>query len=411
MAGKTTNLLIDGVAMGAVIPTEIVRKVTLGGITKAYPVYKIRLDLLYYNDQNDRIATWISQYRSEHAGQAPNADEREAYNQIVEKFIVESNPAAIAQTKENIRQVDQREPAVVLSDGRIVDGNRRFTCLRLLSQESEKFNYLEAVVLDPAQGSNVKQIKMLELSIQHGEEGKVDYHPVDALVGLYHDVIETKLLTVIEYARSTNEKPGAIRKRLELAQLMVEYLQFINAPKQYHIIRDLQLLFPLEELGRMLKKCQSNDEAEDLKVCVFTNILMRTSTDLGRFVRKFKDVMASDYYKSCIEEQKEIAEKVLDLLPPVGTVNATVLRETVKSNEDIVKALERSIDKALSKAQRSEYQNRPLQILIDGNTLLSTLTLDMFDEFSAEDFLPVLEQIGELQERITKIKDYIGELT
>ena len=33
--------------------TSLSRKLTLGGVTKAYPVYKIRLDLLYYNDQND----------------------------------------------------------------------------------------------------------------------------------------------------------------------------------------------------------------------------------------------------------------------------------------------------------------------------------------------------------------------
>lgn len=36
------NLLTDGIALGAVIPTDISRKVTIGGITKAYPVYKVR---------------------------------------------------------------------------------------------------------------------------------------------------------------------------------------------------------------------------------------------------------------------------------------------------------------------------------------------------------------------------------
>ena len=44
--------------------TNLTRKLTLGGVTKAYPVYRVRLDLLYYNDQNDRIATWVSEYNS-----------------------------------------------------------------------------------------------------------------------------------------------------------------------------------------------------------------------------------------------------------------------------------------------------------------------------------------------------------
>ena len=32
--------------------TTLSRKLTLGGVTKAYPVYRVRLDLLFYNDQN-----------------------------------------------------------------------------------------------------------------------------------------------------------------------------------------------------------------------------------------------------------------------------------------------------------------------------------------------------------------------
>ena len=250
---------------------------------------------------------------------------------------------------------------------------------------------------------------MLELSIQHGEEGKIDYNPVDLLVGLYHDVVETKLLSVVEYARSTNEKPGAVRKRIETAQLMVEYLEFINAPKQYHIVRDLQLLFPLEELARMLKKCQSNDEAEDLKVCVFTNILMRTSSDLGRFVRKIKDVMASPFYEEYIGEQMEIAEEVLEKLPEAGNVTSESLRETVKSNIGLTQKLERSIDKALIKAHRSESQSRPVAILESANSLLTTITVDMFDDFAPEDFSPVEEQLSRMKAYIEKIQEYIGD--
>ena len=403
------NLLTGGIAIGAVIPTDISRKITIGGITKAYPVYKVRLDLLYYNNQNDRIATWISEYRSEHDGKIPSPEDGEAYNQIIEKFVIESNPAAIARTKENILQVDQREPGVVTYDGRIIDGNRRFTCLRLLAKENDKFNYLETVILEQSVASNTKQIKMLELSIQHGEEGKIDYNPVDILVGLYHDVVETKLLSVIEYARSTNEKPGAVRKKIEIANLMVEYLEFINAPKQYHIVRDLQLYSPLEELSRLLKKCQSDEEAEDLKICVFTNILMRTSTDLGRFIRKFKDVISTPYYEDYIEEQKEIAATVLDSLPAVGSVNSNTIRDLTKSHTEITQALERSIEKALAKAHKEESQNRPVQILEDVNTLLATITVDQFDDFSDDDFTPVKSQIDMALDTLQKLKEYIGE--
>ena len=80
------NLLKDGIEQQAVIKTVQTRKLTVDGLTKAYPVYKVRLDWLFYNDQNDRIATWISQYKAQNDGKAPNSSDREAYNAIIEQF-------------------------------------------------------------------------------------------------------------------------------------------------------------------------------------------------------------------------------------------------------------------------------------------------------------------------------------
>lgn len=62
------NLLTDGIAQEVVFPTQLTRKLTIDGVTSAYPVYRVQLDQLYYNDQNDRISTWISKYKAEHDG-------------------------------------------------------------------------------------------------------------------------------------------------------------------------------------------------------------------------------------------------------------------------------------------------------------------------------------------------------
>ena len=51
------NLIKDGLQNKTVIRTSLTRKLTIDGMTNPYPVYKIRLDQLFYNDQNDRIAT------------------------------------------------------------------------------------------------------------------------------------------------------------------------------------------------------------------------------------------------------------------------------------------------------------------------------------------------------------------
>lgn len=401
------DILSEGIASGAVVMTDAVRKLTIGGITRLYPVYKVRLDYLYYNNQNDRIATWISQYKVDNDGQVPDPNNREEYNRVIESFIVESNPKAIKATTQNIREVDQREPAVVLYDGRIIDGNRRFTCLRQLAQENERFNYLETIILDKSVGSNVKQIKMLELSIQHGEEGKIDYHPVDVLVGLYVDIVETHLLSIDEYARSTNQKPSAVKKKIDVAKLMVEYLEFINAPQQYHIARELELNFPLEELLKMLKKCQSDEDAESLKICVFSNIMMRTSSDLGRFVRKIKDVISSPYYDDFIAEQTALSYKVLESLPPVGQVNSETLRQTIKNNAELSNELSRSMDKALAKVQHNETRTRPISILENASSLIGTVSPEMLVTLNSDETSVLSEQIDQIDEMLQRIRKAI----
>ena len=177
--------LLNLVGTEMVQVTDLARKVTYGGKTETYPVYRVRLDALYYNDQNDRISTWITRYESENGLDSLKKLDRESYNQVIEKFICESNPEAIQRTKKNIEVVGQREPGVTLADGRIVDGNRRYTCLRKIQTNKKEPIYFETVIMNLDIQEDKKQIKLLELSIQHGEEKKVDYDLIDYAIGTY----------------------------------------------------------------------------------------------------------------------------------------------------------------------------------------------------------------------------------
>lgn len=399
------NLLKEGMEQKAVIKTAMTRKLTVDGLTKAYPVYKVKLDWLFYNDQNDRIATWISQYKAQHEGKTPDTADREAYNNIIEEFIVASNPDAIRKTQMNIELVEQREPGVVLADGRIIDGNRRFTCLRRLAQRNERYGYFETVILDRSIENNAKQIKMLELSIQHGEESKVDYNAIDRLVGIYDDVVETGLLTEEEYSRSTNEPLSDVRRRIEVAKLMVEFLEFINAPKQFYIARDLQLAFPLEELSKLLRKCHDDEEAEDLKIAAFNNILMQPSTDMTRFVRGIKSIIGSDYQEEFLEEQRELAAQVIDTLPPVGKMDTTTIREVIRANDEVVQSLERSMDKCLTKVKKNETRNRPVQLAEKATTFLESIDQHILLKLGDSELRRLDRQLAKLEAVIAQIRE------
>ena len=74
------NLLTDGMIEKSVIKTPLNKQLRIDNHTATYEVYDIRLDHLYFNDQNDRIATWMSKYKAEHDGKSVDI-----YNRLREK--------------------------------------------------------------------------------------------------------------------------------------------------------------------------------------------------------------------------------------------------------------------------------------------------------------------------------------
>lgn len=395
------NLLRDGMN-GLVKPTGLSKKLTLAGETKAYPVYQVRLDALYYNDQNDRIATWISQYNSEHGADMLGALKRDQFNDTIECFIVQSNPTAIERTQMNIELVGQREPGVVLSDGRVIDGNRRFTCLRRLHQKDEAFAYFETVILDISLENNRKQIKMLELAIQHGEEKKVDYNPLDRLVGVYQDIVESKMLTIQEYAESTNETVAEVSKRVEQAKLLVEFLEFINMPKQYHVARDYQAVSIFADLQDMLRRNPDKEKADQIKKAVFTNIMMKTVGDGRKYIRNLTAMDKNGYLPAYLKEQERIGKEIQTRVVQFAPDSKAAIDHFVAQNEDLTDDLEVSMDKSLLKAKIKETRSKPAQIVTKSLSMLRDVDTRVIEKLSDAERDKLRQQVGKLSQMVGK---------
>lgn len=393
------NLLKDGLEEKSVIANDTNKRLVIDNISKDYPVYKIRLDKLYYNDQNDRIATWMAQYKVENNIDSVDVSDQDNYNNIIHEFITESNKEAIKKTQLNIKMVGQQESGVVLMDGRIIDGNRRFTCLRNIEKETGKTQYFEAVVLDHSIKTNAKQIKMLELMLQHGVDEKVGYNPIDRLVGIYTDIIDTKLLTVKEYADSVNMSESDIQLEVEKANLMIEFLDFINAPKQFHIARHFNIVDPLKELHMMLKKVKDEDKKEDLKNAVFAQFLMQPFGDTTRYTRKIKKIASSNrFLDEFLDEQMEIVERVCEELeqhPKVSNKEINIIR----SNEKIKSDFLHSIEKFVNKVDGDTTRNQPIkqtEKAFDSLDLIDTKILKKLSEEQRSEICEKLDMIDQM---------------
>lgn len=380
--------------------TERSDKLVIDGLAKVYSIYRIRLDCLYYNDQNDRIATWISKYESEKGPVDVNSP---GYNNLIHEMIKESNPDAFNKTKNNIRLFGQRVYGVVLSDGRIIDGNRRFTCLRELAKEDLKFNYFDAVILQHSYDSTngKKIIKALELEIQHGTEKQVDYDPVNRLVGIYRDLIEEgHTFDSKEYAKCINQKETEVKKSMEIAKLMIEYLEFIGAPKQFYLAVNQNIHGPLNEMYMILKKIPDPEEREQYKQWMFATILYGEG-DVTRVVRKYKKIAEGGASEAFANNQDRIVEDAIEKISSIdGPVTQQVLSEQILSDKNLKESVKRSIDSEYERIGAQSARVAPIELVEGAITKLSVI-----DEVQ----LSIVEQKDELRNKLEELRNLVDK--
>lgn len=399
------NLLEVGLQNGLMHKTEETKHLTIDGISKIYPVYRIKLDFLYYNDQNDRIATWISSNKNELVNL--KSQDIEAYNSKIQEFIVKSNEGALNKTKKNIQIMGQQEVGVILADGRIIDGNRRFTCLRQIQNELLDTQYFKAVILDQDIKRDSKQIKLLELYLQHGVDKVVDYNPIDKLIGIYNDIIdeETKLLTIKEYAKATSRDEKDVKKDIEIANLVVEFLEFIDSDKKFHIVRELSLDGPLRELYLILNKCKSEDQKYDIKNLVFAQLLVQPGTDMTRYVRKISTIAGNKkYLNDYIKENEETLDKVCDVITNDMSIDDI---KKIRNEKELGQSFVDKVDKFVIKVDADVTKNLPATQIKKAITNIESIEFSIISKLKEEQKNEILEKVNELEELIKLIKGEI----
>ncbi|MEX3491937.1 MULTISPECIES: ParB/RepB/Spo0J family partition protein [Staphylococcus] len=390
------------------IKTDLTTRLTVDGITDTYDVYKIKLDKLYYNDQNDRIATWISKYKADNDLKSFDLSNREEYNEIIANFIKESDEKAFKKTKNNIKALGQTEPAVILSDGRVIDGNRRFTCLRDLAKEDSKFNYLDAIIINKDIQDSKKEIKLLELYLQHGREERVGYNPIDRLVGVYNDVIKNNLITVEEYAKNTEQTANEVKKMIDRANLMVEFLEFIDMPEHYYLARDWDLDGPLGEITAVLNKIKTEEEREDLKNIIFTNIAAKPNTDMTRYIRKIKNLVNTPQFRPFIEDNLELCEKFLEKFDGAEEKTVEFINKEVRGDEELRDELRNTYDKYQEKVKKRNSINAPKNQIEKAIDALQNIDFEMVLRLNDEsDYPQFLSSLEMLEEEVKNIKNEV----
>ena len=379
--------------------------------------YSIPLKYLYYNDLNGRIGVALSEYESENEQLIPGHNEE--YNMVIQGFLAEEDGKTKKEMeilKRDIGIKGQAEPGYVLSDGRVIDGNRRFTAKRLLEQDEEimEQQYFEAVILDDLCVENqddLKRIKSLELQIQFGKLGKVDYDPIDRAIDAYKTICVNNIMSAKEYSEYSNIKITELNKRIYEAELIVKFLEFINTNKDnYAIAKQLDLDGPLQDLVPQYKNIKKSDNLDQILNTIFSKILqIRISKeDFKKEYRQIiKNVINSSQEEGFIEEIEDDTDVITDFFDSNKKIKNNIdLFKRLNENKQVQTAIAnvKSISKKYSeKAENEKQKNTPIKLVEKAINSIESINRGIICSLTKEDKTKLINELKKLKSQVDNL--------
>lgn len=390
-----------------------------------YDVYKIPVDILVYNPNNGRMFMEARRFENEENTKLEilkNTDPKK-YNDEVENLIWSTNEERNLSTKRDIEKFGQIEPGVVLDDGTVIDGNRRFTCIRRLHREhpeDERYSYfLAAIIRVDGKKITKKLLKEYELRVQFGTDEKVGYNVINKNMSIYElieksDENEFDYNTIAELL-GNGTTPGDISKICKTCKLVDEFLEYIGQPGEYQIAEDMKIYWPLEPLAAYFSNDGKNLtllEREQRKHLFFDYLL---TLDVSLITQNLRDGLIKKVFKDneetkkLIDEHKEIiGYKIKEIIEESSDVSSFCdsikeLKDSEESQEDKEK-YEKAVSKQISKNQLDvplkECKNA-LKCLENVNVKPLVTASNPIAEKKLKDISAILEDI---EKRIENIK-------
>lgn len=400
----------------------VTKRLTIDGETKTYQAYYVPIEGLYFNDRNGRISTYIEQNDRDESqekkiGQLFAEGKIDEYNQAIAGYIKDSandGEASFKKTKEDIRDKGQKEPGVILRNGRIIDGNRRFTCLRELCKEGNpKFAFFECVILDvPETKEQMRSIKLLELNIQFNVDEKKDYNRIDFLVSFYKDTMDPNSKDLIDkktYCYASGITESEFNNNVSIVETMLDYLEWRGMPLSFYVLKKDKLDGPIEDIAKKKKKWTKN-EWDRSKNTIYSYVTFNNTGDRTRDIRKIMD--SANKGGALFENVREKIENP----EMMQKINASLMNLDVKAStpaesqeqktafEDIRKTMVDAYSKGEFRQTVNNTENAPVTILKDALHDIYGINLLQIDGLPSDKKAELKDLVEKLENILDKIK-------
>ncbi len=353
----------------------------LKGQAKELEVHRIPIKHLYFNIDNGRYSDKMLQLRADNPG--VDIDPRQdLWKSKIMKMLqgeypgIEGDKEPFQRLRDDLKARQQIRPGVVLSDGGVLNGNRRLAALHDLhatEQNSERFAYFDAVILPP--DVTPEDRWRIEAGIQLGRDEQLDYSPINKLLKIKEglDLFEGDILPQGKTAEEVvadslfGVSAEEVKENILRIRLIDEYLNFIGKSRAYHEIGER-----VERFKEAVKALEASkrwqwgpEQIQQLKVALFAHIRDMTmdnwqlreivramgGTGRGRRPRGSNDGALEDFLKlsmpieqlktalaergsqsSIVVQLKEKAEDFIDRMEAAAAVDHPVRLATRAKN-------------------------------------------------------------------------------
>jgi hypothetical protein len=302
--------------------------VIIKGQSRDIQVYKIPLNLLFYNIKNGRFAAEYLELK-ENLGRNLNPEDPGDKMEI-QKMLLGLDPKRSLDLENDIRKFGQREPGICTFDGHVHNGNRRFSVLQnIVTAGDLHFNFLQVARL-PAETDN-QDLSLIETGIQFSKDIQLDYGPINTLLK-FKDCIDSGL-SPLQLAKNIYgfKSEKEVLEKLEILKLIVKYLKFIDCENRFTKADGIVEHFI--DLNNILKREKRNGATlSDLMSYQTIGFQLICDGINQRDLRKLKDIVSE-------KQSKQQLLKAIDYSKPEPLEKKIKEKSKAKSNQTFTPAI------------------------------------------------------------------------
>ncbi len=313
---------------------------SLKGEKKVLTVYRLPIDILFYNIRNGRFAAEYSELVKREGGHL-QPEKKEDSNKIKE-LLLSLDKTETTRTYNDIKIRGQWKCGVITQDGYVIDGNRRMSIISKLYEDTglEDWKYLEVARLDESISS--EDLWTLEAGIQLGKDEIVRYGPINELLKIREGKEAGLSLKSIVNTLYGYDKEDEIKDKLNRLELIDQYLRFMGIAEKYSQVKNRVEHFI--NLQNIIKECKSRDYDPEKIIKIKNMSFQLIKEGISHLeLRKIRQMVEKDLTDAILEIETAGSE-----LKP-STATSTSADEMIETEtEEIMDEYNKKVDEAMS---------------------------------------------------------------